>query len=467
MGDLESFLAAIRDDPDDDTVRLVFADWLEEHGDPRGEFMRVQCELANWIPDRERRTQLQEREEELDRLHRRAWLRSLGRLPGTRCLFHRGLIEFTTSGALPIKWNPWIQTLRLRYDGTTSAMPLASYLTPSRLKRLSRLDLSGNQLPIEGIAGMVLEQSERLGVSHLRLANNLPLPEHQLPRLPGWPWPRFHSLDWDGIVTNLSTAKSLQTEALWFQNYRPTPPGVHPVTLVNQIGMRLNQIPAGSFLMGSLESEGGHDSDEHQHHVEITKPFYLGIYPVTQGQFFAVTGTNPSHYQESLGGSTNHPVEQVTWDEAVEFCRVLSDMRDEKAAGRVYRLPTEAEWEYACRAGTRTRFSFDDKWEPSLANVMHEYHHTLPVGSFAPNAFGLYDMHGQVREWCQDWYRREYYRHSPVENPPGPDEGESRVLRGGSWDISSELYARSAYRVYFRPDGRLVGIGFRVVCEIA
>jgi uncharacterized protein (TIGR02996 family) len=466
MSEVEAFLAAIREEPDDEAPRLVFADWLDEQNDPRGELIRVQVELARWVPSLSTRLELQNREQELLRQHRRTWLRSLAGLPGTICSFDRGLIDFTTTGAMPIRWNPWIQTLRLRYS-PAEGVPLSTYLTRSRLKRLARLDLTGCELSISTIASLVLQQTERLGVKHLRLANNLPMSRTVIPTLPGYPWPGFRSIEWDGTVPFDPNSARDETDTPRRLTPRLLKRLAGTLQTRNQIGMRLKLLPPGEFLMGSLESEGGHDSDEYQHRVEMTEPFFIGVYPVTQREYLRVMESNPSHYQESLGGTPEHPVEQVTWDEAVEFCRRLSEMPEERAAGRVYRLPTEAEWEYACRAGSRTRFSFGDDWRPNQANVMHAFNHTLPVGSFLPNAFGLYDMHGQVREWCQDWYRREYYRQSPMQNPLGPEEGECRVLRGGSWDISSELYARSAYRVYFRPDGRLVGIGFRVVCTIS
>jgi sulfatase modifying factor 1 len=245
------------------------------------------------------------------------------------------------------------------------------------------------------------------------------------------------------------------------------PPQRHVLTWPGpRVEMAFRLIPSGSFRMGS---RGQYADEEPTHRVQIAESFWMAETPLTQAQFGLWTQGEKIEHENHFMDHPDHPAENMNWREAVACCSWLTQTQAQQfpEGFTLACLPTEAEWEYACRAGSRTRFSFGDDWNASLANVLREYHHTLPVGSFAPNAFGLYDMHGQVREWCQDWYRREYYRHSPVENPPGPDEGESRVLRGGSWDISSELYARSAYRVYFRPDGRLVGIGFRVVCEMA
>ena len=156
----------------------------------------------------------------------------------------------------------------------------------------------------------------------------------------------------------------------------------------------------------------------------------------------------------------------VSWYEARDFCAALTDLPDERAAGRRYRLPTEAEWEYACRTGTTTAFHFGGEFNPELANGCRHHPTTLPVGSYAPNDFGLYDMHGQVREWCADWYDRLYYRHGPRADPQGPDDGQEKVIRGGSYDVGSAHYMRSAYRVYTQPTNRLPGIGLRVLCEV-
>jgi uncharacterized protein (TIGR02996 family) len=465
MSDVESFLAAIRDEPDDDTVRLVFADWLEEHNDPRGEFIRIQCQLARWVPEVEKREALQLRERELLQEHGQEWVGAFKRVAGAHVRFDRGIIELSTSRAVPQKWSPWIQSFRLIWNADRS--PDINRLLPQkRLRQLSKIDLSSNRLTVETDARRLLYHADRLGVKHIRLANNEPTSAYLLPHLDGWPWPRLRSLDLDGTIKGIEMRTQLKSDAEWLRSYFPTPANQQPESLMNSIGMKLRKIPAGTFMMGSPETENGHDSDEFLHRVTITKPFYLGIYPVTQGEYRHITGENPSSFSPAVGSTSYCPVEMVSWNEAVDFCRALSNLPAEQEAKRQYRLPTEAEWEYACRAGTNTRFSFGDDYDPLQGNLLHEYEHPIPVGMFKPNRFGLYDMHGQVREWCQDWYRREYYLSSPEEDPSGPEDGESKVLRGGSWDISADQYARSAYRVYFRPDGRLAGIGFRVVCEI-
>jgi formylglycine-generating enzyme required for sulfatase activity len=261
--------------------------------------------------------------------------------------------------------------------------------------------------------------------------------------------------------------------------------------------MKLVRIPRGTFQMGSPADEKDRYRNEEQHTVEISKDFWLGIHEVTQKQFKTVLGYNPSYfstdgegktgltyydYNEPAGGkdkvagknTDDFPVENVSWDEAVEFCDKLSARAAEKKSGRVYRLPREAEWEYACRAGASSYqvFHFGSSLSSKQANVNgdHPYggaekgpnlNRTCKVGSYKPNAFGLYDMHGNVDEWCSDWYGADYYGKSPRRDPQGPDGGSYRMLRGGSWDnVGQEC--RSAIRGRFPQAGRDYDLGFRV-----
>ena len=222
--------------------------------------------------------------------------------------------------------------------------------------------------------------------------------------------------------------------------------------LVNRIGIVLVPIPAGEFTMGSDST-----TIYQEHPVKITKPFHLGAFEVTQEQYEKVTGKNPSYFK-----GPNNPVELVSWKDAVEFCRRLSELPEEKAAGHVYRLPTEAEWEYACRAGTTTRFSFGDDesqlgqyawfWENSRGK-------THPVGEKKPNAWGLYDMHGNVFEWCQDGFG--VYPSEPVTDPTGAITGSDRVVRGGCW-FGFAWFCLSGFRSGNDPTYRSYVLGFRV-----
>jgi formylglycine-generating enzyme required for sulfatase activity len=237
-----------------------------------------------------------------------------------------------------------------------------------------------------------------------------------------------------------------------------------PKELTNSVGIKLVLIPKGTFTMGSpIEEEGRYDS-EVQHEVTISKDYYLGVTEVTQGQYEKVIGTNPSEFQKQVilnGDSSMHPVEKVTWEDAVAFCKRLSELPDEKKAGREYRLPTEAEWEYACRAGSDTAYHFGGSSKPSddFAWFSNSNKQTHPVGQKKANAWGLYDMHGNVFEWCSDWLGE--YPKGAVSDPTGPKEGVLRVFRGGSWN-SGAASGRSATRFYTGPLGRGDWIGFRV-----
>ena len=239
-----------------------------------------------------------------------------------------------------------------------------------------------------------------------------------------------------------------------------------PKEITNSIGMKLVLIPKGTFMMGSPESEKGRNENETQHEVTISKDYYLGVHEVTQAQYEKVIGKNPSHFQGAIVGNENAdlPVENVSWHDAVEFCKKLSELPEEKKAGRVYRLPTEAQWEYACRAGSKTAYSFDD--EEGLLPVYGWFYRnsskrTHTVGLLEPNAWGLYDMHGNVWEWCSDWYGE--YPNGAVSDPvgPRPRKGSHRVIRGGSW-CHEAAYCRSAYRYRYVPQDQDDLFGFRV-----
>jgi formylglycine-generating enzyme len=294
--------------------------------------------------------------------------------------------------------------------------------------------------------------------------------------------------------------------------------------ITNSIGMKLTLIPSGEFMMGSGESaedtvaffKKNYDmdflrayffKDEHpQHRVRITKPFYLGTYHVTRGQFRQFVkdsgyntdvekgenrgawGWNPD--KKEFGSSRDyswrntgfeqtdeHPVLNVSWDDAMAFCKWLSGKE-----GKTYQLPTEAQWEYACRARTKTRYYSGNDPE-SLATVGNVadataktkfpdwtwtikandgYVFTAPVGQFKPNAFGLYDMYGNAPQWCADWYGEDYYGKCPVDDPTGPGTGLIRALRGGSWDDwpgGASSAARHGNRPGFKSNNHT---GFRV-----
>jgi formylglycine-generating enzyme required for sulfatase activity len=222
------------------------------------------------------------------------------------------------------------------------------------------------------------------------------------------------------------------------------------------VKLELVSIPAGEFMIGSPEDEGARDGDEGpQHRVRFSKPFYMGKYEVTQAQWKAVMGENPSQFK----GDDRLPVERVSWNDSVEFCRKVS-----RKTGKQVRLPSEAEWEYACRAGSTTAYSFGGSRKDLGQYTWYgdnSDEKTHPVGQKKPNRCGLYDMHGNVWEWCADWYGEGYYATSPAANPKGPATGEYRVLRGGAWNYYAR-YCRSANRIGDRPNVRDYNNGFRV-----
>jgi len=217
--------------------------------------------------------------------------------------------------------------------------------------------------------------------------------------------------------------------------------------------IELVQIPAGSFLMGSPEGEG-YDDEKPQHLVTLSS-FQMGKYPVTQAQYEAVMGENPSHFD-----GDNLPVERVSWCDSVTFCQKLS-----KRTGQEFRLPTEAEWEYACRAGTTTPYSFGEELTQEDANFKSKS--TSLVYIYPPNSFGLHDMHGNVWEWCQDIWC-DNYDGAPSDGSAcmGGGDDSFRLMRGGSWYYNPR-YCRSASRNCNNPDYRLNNLGFRVVCGLA
>jgi formylglycine-generating enzyme required for sulfatase activity len=293
-----------------------------------------------------------------------------------------------------------------------------------------------------------------------------------------------HSLPAGGIVTPASHKPQLseaKAGAVLEIESPVSTPGlvVSSGTPISSIGMKLVPIPAGEFLMGSPDSDPDADDDEKpQHLVRITRPFLLAPWPVTQSQYQKVMGETPSYFKDQ----PENPVETVSWYDAVRFCNRLSEMEKLKPFYKIegksvtilskespgFRLPAEAEWEYACRAGSKARYSFGDD---STSLGEHAWYRensgqkTQPVGKKRPNKFGLYDMHGNVWEWCWDGWDKDYYKlfsmHKPVVDPLGPSLTTFRVVRGGGWDFSPRSLW-SAARVTREPDDKLVSLGFRV-----
>ena len=239
-----------------------------------------------------------------------------------------------------------------------------------------------------------------------------------------------------------------------------------PKDFVNSINMQFALIPAGEFVMGALPTDKDANNDEHPiHKVRITQRFYISKFLTTQGNWKSIMNNNPSYFKK-LG--ENHPVERVSWDLIQDFIKKLNE-KEKLSPKEGYRLPTEAEWEYACKAGSHTKF-----FHGNNSNFLEEYawnsynsnRTTQPVGTKKPNAFGIFDTLGNVREWCQDWYGPTFYDKSSLNDPKGPPKGDYKVMRGGSWHCVPRL-TRTTQRYHHTPASKSFLIGFRLVKQIA
>jgi formylglycine-generating enzyme required for sulfatase activity len=276
------------------------------------------------------------------------------------------------------------------------------------------------------------------------------------------------------VLAGLIGAVAIGLVGGWWSHRSEQFPRPSIPVLSNSIGQRFVWIPPGQFLMGAPDEDRFAEPDERpQHKVRLTKGLWLGQFEVTQAEYERVIGTNPSHFSDKgqgrglvAGQSTaEFPVEMVSWFDAAAFCTRLSSLPEERAAGRTYRLPSEAEWEYACRAGTTTRFSCGETLSLDSANVKGRWQRTRLVGCYPPNPWGLFDLHGNVLEWCADWHTADYYDQSPAVDPPGPETSfeDVRVLRGGGWFFKA---ASSSFRDAISPYFKSPAHGFRVVCEV-
>jgi len=483
---LFGLLQACAETPDDGTPHLILADWLDDHGQPeRAELVRVQCRLADWVPDWEERRDLIRRQDDLVAAHRDAWL---GPLTGHchRVEFARGLarvwvagrtfalkrfgaaFEERQSSALVeevrlvrtksvhlVAAKPWFRlfpALSLA-QLDLGAVGVAALLDSDKTDRLVRLDLSGNGWDAASVKPLV--DSPCFGrLARLDLRNN-DLPNASLRAL----------LRASARLAIDAAGNDARPEMLAALAER-LPSGRR----MNSLGMEFVRVPAGSFLMGSPPDEPGRLDDEGpQRVVHLTRPFWLGRFAVTQQHYGRGPHTNRSQFR-----GPHRPVEQVTWTEAADFCAALSALPDEEAAGRRYRLPTEAEWEHACRAGTSTAFHTGPTHSMELMNTQSRFTNTQQprllldrtsdVGSYPPNGFGLYDMHGNVWEWCADRHAN-WRSDAAVTDPTGPATGGHRVARGGCWEAIG-AYCRAAKRLADPPETRSNHIGFRVVMEL-
>jgi formylglycine-generating enzyme required for sulfatase activity len=300
-------------------------------------------------------------------------------------------------------------------------------------------------------------------------------------------------------ITKTGIESASKTVAVYKGAGTPPPPSGTPKTFSDSgIDIEMVWINAGTFIMGSPGTEPDRYSNETQHSVTLTQGFYMGKYQVTQAQYEMVMGSNPSGFNGSPATGEiqgRRPVEQVSWYNALVFCNKLSVMEglspaysidgstDTAVWGTVptssnatwngvvvvagstgYRLPTEAQWEYACRADSTTAYNLGGTWNDDWGWVSTNSNSmTHEVGKKAANAWGLYDMHGNVVEWCWDWYADDYYASSPANDPQGASSGAYRVIRGGLYSFTAQR-ARSAYRSYFSlPSSRDDSLGFRLL----
>ncbi len=502
--DASGFIQALVDDPEDEATLPVFADWLEEHDDPRAELIRIQAALRQWHPEPEHRAALQARERQLLGQLRESWLGPLGNYCAS-WVVRDGLAavsiearrfvgkHFGTKAETWLK-DAWVHTLHLKRPAAHVERIAA---TPA-LKSVTSLDLAGGQLDDDDVAQILA--SPHLGMlRELDLSNN-GLTDNTVDHLISsrvlgklrWLSLRNNNLTDVGtqaLLTaledkplrrldlhgNLLSRSMVELVSDWKRRRPMRHVTGRPVYLYGPLGMGFRLIPAGTFLMGSPPDEEGRLDDELQHRVTLTRPFYLSVFQVTQQQYEWLMGSNPSRHPPSQDGGLAHPVENLPWQAAVAFCKALSERATETEAKRVYRLPTEAEWEHAARAGnalgdpypmgptmTIAEANYTGGHRVGDSTSRHARRVTSPVGSYQPTGWGLFDMAGNVWEWCADWFSGSYYATSPALDPTGP-EGDSghRSVRGGS-HFDPGVFCRCGVRGRIGPDAHHDGLGFRV-----
>jgi len=486
------FIQALRDDPSDDETRLIYADWLDERGDPRGEFFRVQVRLADGVADLDERRRLHQRSRDLLAAHEARWLGPLAKLCES-VWWRRGQPVVTLSARTVLQASLARRAAQLFEQAVVAEARVVNApqnIRPNLVEspvfqHLPHLVLDGLDLDDYHLARLVQNPHFR-GFRSLSLAGNN-LGHVSVNRL-------LTSPAADGLVALDLRNNRLHDASFWaiansdlggrLRDLRLHGNPLGPIGLagyvawrtprlaasrrVNSVGMELTYIAPGTYLRGSPDDEPGRYPDEGPRRaVTISRGFYLAAFQTTQDEYQRVTGSNPARFHPGNGGGLNHPVEMVSWEEAAAFCERLSRLPDEAAAGHRYRLPTEAEWEYAARCGWDDA-PLPDNRTPSawLANYGGSPGRTVPVGSYPPTPWGHYDLAGNLWDWSADWYG-DYPEAvaEPAVDPTGPETGSQRVLRGASW-YGPSRNLRCACRGSDSPTIRDHYYGFRVLLEV-
>lgn len=518
------FRNALLDDPDDLFSRRVYADWLEETASTdadraRLELLLLQVRLADWVPDLAEREELLRREEVLLERHGELVLGPLLQRIRSEWTYRRGILhvelsanqilqragreelreQLRAAGVQVLRLETSARNLRRVLSSTVLSMlpgldlgrtkPTAHALQPllqvTAAERLRWLDLSVNQLDDPFLAELA-ESPLLRQLTVLDLRNNRFTPaalQRFLERCPA----SLQRLELHG--NDLDAAGRAAYSAFRAKRHVERPALQPFQRCINSLGLEFRLIPAATFRQGSPDKETHRIDDEGpQHVVQLTHPYWIGLYQVPQWAYLELLGENPSHHHYDNQGGPCYPVDSVTYDQAVEFCAALSALPEEVAAGRRYRLPTEAEWEFAGRGGLlQAPFAYGPALSSFLANFDGNspagnarrgpyVGHPAVVGSYPPNGFGLYDIHGNVWEWCSDFYDGHYYRRlveelgaagqSVAVDPTGPATGDRHVVRGGSW-FSNGSYCRVACRGSGAGVDHLHNGGFRLVMETA
>jgi len=527
------FRLALLADPDDLDARRIYADWLLDEASTdadraRLELLQVQLRLADWAPDLAEREELLARQDALlqrpgelllgplvDRLRDWSYQRGILHVEisatqllhrATRAELARQLqdagvqvlrVESSPRSLRRVLSSPVLSAVPGLDLGRTRARPrpdpadddaafraetlhaLEPLLAATHLESLRWLDLSVNQLGDDFLDALVASPLLRqLAVLDLRTNR---FTSAGLRRFLAACPETLQRLELHGNVLDAAT----RADYLAFRAARAVayPAGQPFQRRVNSLGMEFRLVPAATFRQGSPAAETHRIDDEGPRHVvRLTRPYWVGLYQVTQQAYVELMGDNPSHYHPDNQGGWCHPVDTLTYDQALAFCQALSDLPAEKAAGRRYRLPTEAEWEFAGRGGLphapfayghslgSHQANFDGNSPAGSARRGPYVGHPVTVGSYPPNGFGLYDVHGNVWEWCSDWYDGGYYRRfddgAVAVDPAGPSGGDRHVVRGGSW-FSNGSYCRVACRGSGAGVDHLHNGGFRLVMESA